>query len=259
MVLLEARNLTKVYGRGPKAVVADQDISFALPRGSSLGILGRSGCGKSTLARLLMGIEPATAGTVLWQGEPVHWQDGAARKAYYRKVQLVFQDALASFHPLYTVGMSLRTALRNYGASREEAERRAVEAFAAVGLPPSLLDKRPAELSGGEGQRAGIARAMSLEPDVILCDEISSALDALSQKQVEMALQSLRARGTALLLISHDISFLGRLCDELLVLQQGRVVERGPAAQILQHPQAAETRFLLEQAFLLSLENRVDS
>ena len=133
MTLLAVQNLTKVYTGRDGAFTADKDISFSLESGESVGVLGLSGCGKSTLARMIMGMVMPTSGTVLFRDKPVDWRSEAACKAYYGKVQMVFQDALSSFHPLYTVGRSVTKALENYGVAPAEAAERAAAAFAAVG------------------------------------------------------------------------------------------------------------------------------
>ena len=253
MTLPAVQNLTKVYTGRDGAFTADKDISFSLESGESVGVLGLSGCGKSTLARMIMGMVMPTSGTVLFRDKPVDWRSEAACKAYYGKVQMVFQDALSSFHPLYTVGRSVTKALENYGVAPAEAAERAAAAFAAVGLTEGHLHKHPAELSGGEGQRAGIARALALRPELIVCDEVSSALDTLSQEQLTRVLQQVRRQGTALLLISHDIAFLEQLCDRLLVMDAGRIVEAGKTEEILRHPAAPRTRSLIRMAARLTL------
>ena len=253
MTLLAVRNLTKTYTGRDGSFTADRDISFSLEKGESAGILGLSGCGKSTLAKMIMGMVPPTSGTILFRDQPVDWRNEAACKTYYGSVQMVFQEALSSFHPLYTVGRSVMKALENYGVAPAAAAERAAAAFAAVGLTEAHLHKRPAELSGGEGQRAGIARALALRPELIVCDEVSSALDTLSQEQVAQVLQKVRRQGTALLLNSHDIAFLERLCDRLLVMDAGCIVEEGKTEAILRHPAVPRTQSLIRMAARLTL------
>jgi peptide/nickel transport system ATP-binding protein len=228
-------------------VQALEGVSFALRAGRSLGIVGESGSGKSTLARLVMALERPSAGRVLLEGTDLHALDAAALRAARRKLQMVFQDPYGSLDPRRTVLQTVAEPLAVLlGVPRAEQRERAAAALDAVGLRASDLAKYPHEFSGGQRQRIAIARALITRPRLIVADEPVSALDVSVQAQVLNLMQDLQDRlGVTYLFISHDLAVVDLVCDEVIVLQNGRVVERGNPDRLFRAPEHAYTRRLL--------------
>jgi len=245
------------------------DVSFTLQPGKSLGIVGESGSGKSTLARLVMALDTPTEGRVLFNGVDVHQTHGQALRQLRRGFQMVFQDPYGSLDPrqkvLAIVTEPIRTLqhasggrsdwhdradskaeLRDRADSKAELRDRAAEALNQVGLRAADLDKYPHEFSGGQRQRIAIARALITRPALIVADEPVSALDVSVQAQVLNLMMDLQDRyGLSYLFVSHDLAVVNLMCDDVLVLQSGRVVEHGPASQIFQQAVHPYTRSLL--------------
>jgi oligopeptide/dipeptide ABC transporter ATP-binding protein len=214
-------------------------------RGEVLGIVGESGCGKSTLARALLGLVPAAAGTVELDGEAIA---GKARlRELRRRVQMIFQDPYQTLNPRMKVAAILAEPLRIRGVPRREHAERIAKALADVGLGEHLLDRHPHQLSGGQRQRVAIAAALVLEPEGLICDEPVSMLDVSVRSQIlEVLLELRRERQLTLLFVTHDLSLAWAICDRLAVMYLGRVVEQGPAAQVIEHPQHPYTRALVD-------------
>ncbi len=219
-------------------VRAVEDISFTIHAGEAFGLVGESGCGKSTAARALLRLIEPDAGTVTWKGENVLTAKGAALKALRRRMQIVFQDPYSSLDPRQSIGAALMEPMRVHGlAEGKEARRRAGALLEEVGLPPAALDRFPHEFSGGQRQRIGIARALTVEPELIVADEPVSALDVSVQAQVLLLMQDLRKRrGLSFLFVSHDLSVVRWFCDRVAVMYLGRIVEEGPAGRVLANP-----------------------
>ena len=228
-------------------VQALDDVSFTLHAGRSLGIVGESGSGKSTLARLVMALEAPTAGRVLLDGQDLNTLSAAQLRRARSQVQMVFQDPYGSLDPRRTVGQTVAEPLAVlHGASRSEQRTRAGEALEAVGLRAADLAKYPHEFSGGQRQRIAIARALITRPKLIVADEPVSALDVSVQAQVLNLMQDLQDEfGVTYLFISHDLSVVDLVCDEVVVLQSGRIVEQGPPQRLFQHPEHPYTQRLL--------------
>ena len=245
--VLEARSLSKRFrspGRPPRTVL--DDVSFVVARGRTVGLVGESGSGKTTAARILLGVETADEGEALVDGTPWSRVPRARVREVRHSVQSVSQDPLASFDPRYTVGKVLAEALREAGAGGSEVRRRSVELLDLVRLPAATLARRPLELSGGQRQRIAIARALAVEPDVIVADEPVSALDVSVQARVlDLFADIQREAGVAYLFISHDLGVIRHVADEIVVLKDGRVVEAGDAPAVLAAPQHAYTQQLL--------------
>lgn len=254
--LLEVRQLGRRFAMprstlwGPAgSLQALTDVSFSLQAGKSLGIVGESGSGKSTLARLVMALDQPTEGQVLFNGVDVH-QAGTSQLRQLRSgFQMVFQDPYGSLDPRQKV-LSIVTepiqTLAKPSDGRSERRDRAAQALNEVGLRTADLDKYPHEFSGGQRQRIAIARALITRPALIVADEPVSALDVSVQAQVLNLMMDLQDRyGLSYLLVSHDLAVVNLMCDDILVLQSGGVVEQGPAAQIFQHPEHPYTRMLL--------------
>ncbi|HJV62323.1 MAG TPA: ATP-binding cassette domain-containing protein [Albitalea sp.] len=251
-VLLEVCDLAKDYRlprqslRAPAPLVhALRGVSLRLEAGRSLGIVGESGSGKSTLARLVMALEAPTAGRVSLLGRDLHGLSHRELRAARRDFQMVFQDPYGSLDPRQRVGRIVAEPLP-HGTPRER-EARVADALSAVGLRPSDADKYPHEFSGGQRQRIAIARALITRPKLIVADEPVSALDVSVQAQVLNLMQDLREEfGIAYLFISHDLAVVDHLCDEVAVMQAGRIVEQGTPERLFRHAEHPYTRTLLD-------------
>ena len=237
--VLEARGVTRRYGEA----AAVDDARFTLHRGESLGLVGESGCGKSTLTRALLGLEPIQGGTIRFQGAPGGTSMTNAQRA---KISVVFQDPYGSFDPRWTVARILAEPFHLTGRP-PNAKARAGRALEQVGLAATDLGKYPHEFSGGQRQRIAIARALITEPKVLVLDEAVSALDTRVRAQVLALLGDLQRRlGLAYLFISHDLSVVRAICDRVLVMRAGRIVEAGPMASVWDAPRSDYTRSLIE-------------
>ena len=253
-VLLEVRNLKRYFPvrggllqRKVATVQAVDDISFSVRRGETLGIVGESGCGKSTTARLLIQLLAADAGTIAFAGQSVGTSGGMDVRELRRHVQMVFQDSYSSLNPRCTIEDTIAYGPSVHGVGWEAARHRAREILAKVGLDPAWFAKRyPHELSGGQRQRVNIARALALEPKLVILDEPVSALDKSVQAQVLNLLLDLK-RDLALtyVFISHDLNVVQYMSDHVLVMYLGKIVEVGPVARIYGDPSHPYTRALL--------------
>ncbi|MEC0134127.1 MULTISPECIES: ATP-binding cassette domain-containing protein [Paenibacillus] len=254
MKLLEAVSLNKKYGmergwftRNARSVHAVNNLSLSLESGETLGLVGESGCGKSTLARLLLGLEKPSSGRVMYRNEDYTDWSFSEMRMIRRKMQMVFQNSLASFNPLFTVEQIIGEPLRNYGERKAGARRATVaDTLELVGLERRHIHRYPHELSGGQQQRVGIARAISLRPELIICDEPFSSLDVTLRKQMMDLLQELKHElGLSYVFITHDLSVVNRFCDSVAVMCQGEIVEKQSGATMLQQADHPYTRTLL--------------
>lgn len=228
-------------------VQALQDVSFTLKAGQSLGVVGESGSGKSTLARLVMALDRPTQGRILFKGGDLHRMRPAALRQARRAFQMVFQDPYGSLDPRQKVFSIVTEPLQVMeGLERAALRERAAEALAEVGLRTGDLDKYPHEFSGGQRQRIAIARALITRPALIVADEPVSALDVSVQAQVLNLMMDLQQRhGLSYLFVSHDLAVVNLMCDDVVVLQSGRVVEQGASRAIFEHASHPYTRALL--------------
>ena len=229
-------------------VHAVDHVTFALEKGKTFGLVGNSGCGKTTLSRMITRLLRPTAGRILFEGKDIASMAGAQGKAYHRRVQMIFQNPEASLDPAMRVRDSLLEALtiHQIGSGREERMEKVRSALAQVGLPEYLLSRYPHQISGGEGQRLVICRALLLEPEVLLLDEPTSMLDVSVQASVMNLLKELQQRlGLTYLYITHDIELLGWISHTIGVMQKGRLVEVGPREQIMEAPAHPYTKELL--------------
>jgi peptide/nickel transport system ATP-binding protein len=246
--VLRAEGLVKRYtlpGRGEFTAV--EDVSVTVGAGETLGVVGESGSGKTTLGRLLMGLLRPDAGRVLLDGRPWDGLRGTERRAARRRVQMIYQHPLSSFDPRYTARQILEEPLRADRTPREERDRRVALLLEHVGLAPDVLDRRARELSGGQRQRLAIARALAPGPQVIVCDEPVSALDASIQAQVLDVLTDVQERlGVAYVFISHDLGVIRRLSHRVVVMKDGRVVESGDMEKVFDHPEHPYTKTLID-------------
>ncbi|MFC4630293.1 dipeptide ABC transporter ATP-binding protein [Promicromonospora alba] len=247
-VLLEALGLARTFQVGGREIVAADDVSFTLRAGRTLGLVGESGSGKSTTARLLLGLERPDAGEVTLLGEPWIPLPEARRRPRRPLVGAVFQDALSSFDPRWTVGTVLADALTRGRTTRPGPVRAEIaELLDTVGLDPAEATRRPLHLSGGQRQRVAVARALAADPRVLILDEPVSALDVSVQAQVLDLLDRLqRERNLAYLLITHDLGVALHMSDDIAVMQEGRIVGSGPTATVFDDPQHPYVRLLRE-------------
>jgi oligopeptide/dipeptide ABC transporter ATP-binding protein len=261
--LIAAERLSKQFGRtrlfgGRRPVQAVTDVTLRIGRSEAVGLVGESGSGKSTIGRLLLGLMPPSAGRVVLDGTDLGTQRGAARRRLRRRMQMIFQDPFSSLDPRRRVGAQIADGLAIHRLLPRTGRRNRVEELLSqVGLSPSHADRLPHEFSGGQLQRIGIARALATEPEFLVADEPVSALDISVQAQVLTLLANLRTRlGLGLLFISHDLQVVRSLCDRVVVLYLGRVMEEGPAAEVLENPRHPYTRALLSAAPSLDAARR---
>jgi ABC-type dipeptide/oligopeptide/nickel transport system ATPase subunit len=240
MSLLRLENVSFAYGKRPTLT----DVSLTVEPGRSLGLVGESGSGKTTLLRLILGLERPASGRILFEWGPVEPRHAAAMRAYRRNVQAVFQDPYSSLDPRQRV---LRIVSEPLRALKIGGDHRALvqEALTATGLAPDILDRLPHEFSGGQRQRIAIARAIVARPRLLLADEAVSALDLSTRIRIIELFKTLATQMT-LVFVSHDLGAVAALCDELVILEKGRLVEAGPTRKILQNPQHPYTQKLLQ-------------
>jgi ABC-type oligopeptide transport system ATPase subunit len=242
--LLVVENLRKTFrGRDTPAV---DDVSFTVPAGGALGLVGESGSGKSTTARLVNGLMPADGGRITVGG--IELTGKAAIRQSRRVMQMVFQDPYSSLNPRMTVAQLIGEALTVHGitSGKERTRARAAELLVTVGLQEAHLDRHPHSFSGGQRQRIAIARALAVEPQLLICDEPVSSLDVSVQAQVLNLFKDLREQlGLTLLFIAHDLAVVRYLCENVAVMETGRIVELGPREQVFENPQHPYTRSLL--------------
>ncbi|PWL18580.1 ABC transporter ATP-binding protein [Falsochrobactrum shanghaiense] len=251
-ILLEVRNLNKTYrSKGglfsrQRVVPAVQNISLNLHQGETLGVVGESGSGKSTLGRVIMKLTPHDDGEILYRGKDIASLSPSAFRPMRRKIQMIFQDPFASLNPRQTIGRILIDGPLANGASLDTAKRRAEELLARVGLDKSAYERFPHEFSGGQRQRVGIARALMLDPEILIADESVSALDVSVQEQVLRLLKEIQEQlQIGMIFITHDLRVAAQICDRVAVMRRGEVVEMGPPAQIFEKPQHEYTQRLI--------------
>jgi ABC-type oligopeptide transport system ATPase subunit len=251
IVLVEGLRRTFLSGHGLSfsrhSVTAVDGVGFSVPRGTTFGIVGESGSGKSTTARILCGLERADAGSVVVDGHDVLHLPRGARLAFRRTLQLVFQDPYAALNPHWRIGHLVGEGMRVHAtcAPRERRDR-VVALLEKCGLPADVVDRFPHEFSGGQRQRICIARALAVEPKVLVLDEPVSALDVSIQAQILLLLQALqRELGLTYLFISHNLAVVEQLCDRIVVMRHGRIVETGATEDVIHRPEHEYTRALV--------------
>ncbi len=241
MIILEGKDICKRYRRRDVSVDALIDVSFALHEGEILGVVGESGSGKSTLLRQISGLETPDSGVLRLEGEPL---PAKRTKEHFRTIQMIFQDAVGSFHPRRKISDSIRETVRNLSDTREEPDWKTL--CTMVQLPLELAERYPRDLSGGQCQRFAIARAMAVHPRVLLCDEVTSALDVSSQAQILRLLDQLhRDKNMSVIFVSHDLAVVRSICDRVMVMYQGKVVEEGDVRSVIESPKEEYTKKLI--------------
>jgi len=251
-LILSARGIEKVFyqrdfwGRKKIATHAVQGVDLDLYKGECYGLVGESGCGKSTLGRCLLGLQERTAGEVYFHGQEIKRNDSKALREMQDKMQIIFQDPYSSLNPHWTVEEILREPLRRLKLSRTEEEAKIKKALERVSLAEADRRKMPYAFSGGQRQRIGIARALIVEPEIILCDEPISALDVSIQAQIVNLLKDLQKElGLSYIFTAHDLAMVRYISDRIGVMQEGKIVEEGDCESIFQNPQKEYTRTLL--------------
>ena len=248
--ILKVENLTKVFTRkGQPDFTAVDHIGFELYPGECLGLIGESGSGKTTVVNMITRLTDATEGSIVLDGEDITKMSGRELRMAYRKMQMVFQTPTDSFDPRCTLGDGIGESLRNLGMSRAETKQEVARLLTECGLTPEFADRYPHQVSGGQCQRASIARALAVKPKLLICDEATSSLDVTIQKEIIALLNELRwQRGAKLsiLFICHDIALVQQFCNRVLVLYRGKIVEQGVPDEIIRNPKDAYTKRLIE-------------
>jgi len=254
MNLLEITDLNVVFKDGNKSHHALKNVSVTLQHGETLGVVGESGSGKSTLARVICKLQPITSGKVKWKGNDITGYSSQQLHQYRQQIQLIFQDPLDALDPRMTIAQIIAEPAQHLLLLPEiDVQKKVRTMIAKMGLSEEHLNRYPHEFSGGQCQRIGIARAMMVEPELLVCDEPVSALDVSVQAQIINLLNALkRQHGMSQLFISHDMSVVKHICDRLIVLYQGEIVETGSVERIFADPQHPYTRKLLSSVPLLN-------
>lgn len=249
--ILDVKDLTKNFYKNKQLFTAVNHISFQLRQGECLGLVGESGCGKSTTVKMLTHLLKPDSGEILLEGTEIQHLKGKALKKLYTEIQMVFQIPQDSFDPRRTLGDSIMESMRNHNVSRKEAQNRLGQLLQQVELPPELADRYPNQVSGGQCQRAAMARALAVNPKILICDEATSALDVTVQAQIIELLKRLQQEmDLSILLISHDLALVQHLCDRVLVMYQGNIVEKGTPDRVINAPENDYTKMLIEAAML---------
>ena len=246
--VLETRNLRKVFSAGSREqVLAVDDVSFTVGVGEKVAIIGESGSGKTTVAKLVTRLLAVTSGQIFLDGVDITNARGNTLKQAYRKMQMVFQSPIDSFDPRCTLGDGIAESLRNHGATKAEAQAETTRLLTLCGLRANLANCYPHEVSGGQCQRAAIARALAIAPRLLILDEATSALDVTVQAEIMALLNRLQQElSMSYLFICHDIALVQDFCDRVLVMKDGRIVEEGTAETIIRHPQIEYTQMLID-------------
>ncbi|MCF7944635.1 MAG: ATP-binding cassette domain-containing protein [Spirochaetia bacterium] len=267
--IIAVSDLSKSYTQRKKdrtaTIQAVDSVSFAIQRNSIFGLVGESGCGKTTISRLLVGLEKPDAGSIIYNASDIHHPSKAdrktARKSTARRrmsMQVVFQDANSSFNPKMTLRNSLKEGLHNRKIRGAEADKRINRLADHVGISSGNLDKYPHQFSGGQKQRLAVARALSMEPELLILDEPVSSLDVSIQAQIINLLMNLKDEfSLTYLFISHDLGLVGYMSDYIAVMYRGKIVEQGPWKHIMEAPKEAYTKQLFSAAPFLELTTRV--
>ncbi len=248
--ILKVDNLTRIFTRkGQPDFTAVDHISFELYPGECLGLIGESGSGKTTVVNMITRLVDATEGSIVLDGENITRLSGKGLRKAYSEMQMVFQTPTDSFDPRRTLGDGIGESLRNHGMSRAATKREVARLLTECGLSPEFADRYPHQVSGGQCQRAAIARALAVKPKLLICDEATSSLDVTIQKEIIGLLNELRwNRGSKLsiLFICHDIALVQQFCNRVLVLYRGKIVEQGIPDEIIRNPQDEYTKRLID-------------
>ena len=259
--LLRVENLKKYFMVPDGTLHAVDDVSFTLDKGETLGVVGESGCGKSTLGKTILHLTSPTSGKIIFKGEDISKIDNRKFVDLRKDMQMIFQDPLSSLNPRMSVSEQIAEPLLIQKVCKDDKElnERVLELMDTVGLARRFAQTYPHELDGGRRQRIGIARALALEPDMIICDEPVSALDVLIQAQILNLLQDLqREKGMAYIFITHDLSVVKHISDHISVMYLGQMVEKAPTKELFKHTWHPYTKALLSAIPIPSLKNKME-
>lgn len=250
-IILQCNNLRKTYKKKNHLHVACDDINLYIKQGECLGVVGESGSGKSTLANIIMKLEKADSGTVILNDKDITNVKRNELKEVYKEIQMVFQDAIGSFNPRLTIEESIMEYVCNLCSTTEEEKKHKVDnLLQMVGLPKEYKDRYPHELSGGQCQRAAIARALSAQPKILVCDEATSALDVSVQAQIVELLKEMQEKmNISYLFITHDLALVSSFCDRVAVMKNGKIVEVGDTKEVINNPKDEYTKLLIKSAY----------
>ena len=246
--ILKVEALTKTFS-GQREIAAVNGISFELFPGECLAIIGESGSGKTTAVNMISRLTDVTAGSIFLEGQEITHRKGKQLREVYRQMQMVFQTPTDSFDPRRTLGDGIGESLRNAGLTRKETRKRVEALLEKCGLPGEFANRYPHQVSGGQCQRAAIARALAIEPKLLICDEATSALDVTVQKEIISLLNELRkqrGKNLSILFICHDISLVQQFCDRVLVMYRGEIVEEGTPDAVIRAPKNDYTKRLID-------------
>lgn len=246
--ILKVEALTKTFS-GQREIAAVNGISFELFPGECLAIIGESGSGKTTAVNMISRLTDVTAGSIFLEGQEITHRKGKQLREVYRQMQMVFQTPTDSFDPRRTLGDGIGESLRNAGLTRKETQKRVEALLEKCGLPGEFANRYPHQVSGGQCQRAAIARALAIEPKLLICDEATSALDVTVQKEIISLLNELRkqrGKKLSILFICHDISLVQQFCDRVLVMYRGEIVEEGTPDAVIRAPKNDYTKRLID-------------
>ena len=247
-VVLAAEHLTKTFvSQGRENFTAVDDVSFSVESGEKLGIIGESGSGKTTVVNMITRLLDVSSGTIRLDGEDITLKKGKELKEVYKKMQMVFQTPTESFDPRRKLGDGIAESLINYGMKKKEAIVKAGQLLELCGLEKEYTARYPHEVSGGQCQRAAIARAIAIDPRLLILDEATSALDVTIQKEILELLDKLKTeRNMTYLFICHDIALVQQFCDRVLVMHQGKIVEEGTPDEVIRNPKTEYTGRLIK-------------
>lgn len=246
--VLKVENLTKTFyvsGRSPFTAV--DHVNLELHEGEILGIVGESGSGKSTIAKLITKLIDTSEGTITLNGKDITNLKGKELRDVYKDIQMIFQNPVGSFNPRRTLGQGIGESLKNSGMSNSEMKKRVEDLLVQCGLPAEFYSRYPHEVSGGQCQRAAIARALAIEPKILICDEATSALDVTVQKQILELLTDLqKKKQMSYIFICHNLALVQMLCDKVIVLFEGKIAEEGVPDDVILNPQSEYTKKLVD-------------
>lgn len=250
--ILELKNVTRSFKKqGKETVKAVDRVSIAVKPGEVYGIVGESGSGKSTIARLITRLIDVSSGEIWFEGENITHMQGARLRKIYEDMQMVFQNPVGSFDPRKTLGYGIGEGLKNRGISKKEIRRRVEDLLEQCGLQPELADRYPGEVSGGQCQRAAIARALAVDPRLIILDEATSSLDVTVQQQIlELLAKLQKEQNLTYIFICHNLALVQMFCDRVAVMYNGKVVEEGLPDDVIWNPQTEYTKNLVESCYL---------
>ena len=248
MDILKVENLKKVYIKDKNEFTAVNNVDLNIKEGECVGLVGESGCGKSSIARMITNLERHSGGDIFING--INMQEFNKKKELYKQVQMIFQNPLDSFNPRIKLGNSIGEIKVNLGYNKREIKKEVVELLEKVGLSEDYYYRYPKEVSGGQCQRAAIARALLIKPKLLICDEPTSALDVSVQGQIINLLNDIKEKTkTSFLFISHDLALVQNFCDKIYVMYEGEIVEKGTRDQIINSPTHPYTKLLLSSNF----------